>query len=292
MSLVITTVSRDSVVQVSETRLSSLRDRSPLCDDQRKSIVVVGKYTRFVLGWVGLAREPKYSKHDTGQWLREALCAIDAVELPIDRIAAALTGLATQHFGSLPLSAKDKRCQFVLGGWSTASGQQTPFTYVIYNDLIFNGASEDRGQQVLTASGTAAPHFMYSISSFTPIKRPFLVTVIGDFDATSLMVHFRGLRGLLKRRTESRAISAVCRQIVLEAARRRQSTVGKILLGVEMNSEGSTWCSYYNEQGDEELLVPDMLTERGFVANASVRPRVVGDELKIRVHAQVARRAR
>ena len=82
------------------------------------------------------------------------------------------------------------------------------------------------------------------------------------------------------------------RQIVLEAARRRQSTVGKILLGVEMNSEGSTWCSYYNEQGDEELLVPDMLTERGFVANASVRPRVVGDELKIRVHAQVARRAR
>ena len=55
MSFVITSISPETVVQVSDMRLSALSDKSVLSDKQRKSIIVMGRQAHFVLGWVGLA---------------------------------------------------------------------------------------------------------------------------------------------------------------------------------------------------------------------------------------------
>lgn len=218
MSFVITVVSPETVVQVSDTRLSTLPDKSLVCDDQRKSIVVTGSQVHCVLGWVGLARTA--GGHDTGEWLWKQLYGMNAVELPLLQIAGDLTGLATRHFATLPVST-DRRCEFVLGGWHKVSGVRAPFTCVIYNDLTFH---EARGHNppTFTPNLVASPEFMYSVNSFLPVDLPFLVTVIGDFDPTTLMSHFRGLKGLLKKRFRAASsISTVCRQIVLEAARQQ-----------------------------------------------------------------------
>ena len=53
MSFVITVASPEMVVQVSETRLSSLATQSLVSDTQRKSVIVMGKQVHFVLGWTG-----------------------------------------------------------------------------------------------------------------------------------------------------------------------------------------------------------------------------------------------
>jgi hypothetical protein len=287
MSLVVTTSRPESAVQVSETRLSTLRDKLPLPGDQRKSIVVLGKRARFALGWVGFARGPG---HDTGVWLRESLCAIDAVELPLDRLVWDLTGLATRRFATLRASAQDKRCHFILAGWHSVSGQQVPFTCVIYNDLIFHEIDGERDGQIFTPAAAASPSFMCSTSSLTPIKRPFLVTVVGDFDAMSLKIHFQVLKGLLKRGAATSVITAACRRIVLEASRQRENTVGKTLLGVELERSGPGYCSYYNEDGSEEMLFPDVLSTNGLIANPTLTTRIVGGQRIVTMSAQVARR--
>jgi hypothetical protein len=67
MSFVITIVRPETVVQVSDTRLSALVDQSVLSESLRKSLVVKGTETQFVLGWSGLATTD--SGHSTADWL-------------------------------------------------------------------------------------------------------------------------------------------------------------------------------------------------------------------------------
>ena len=55
MSFVITTCSPETVVQVSETRLSDLVTKRRLPGHMRKTFVIRGRQTHFVLGWIGLA---------------------------------------------------------------------------------------------------------------------------------------------------------------------------------------------------------------------------------------------
>ena len=43
MSFIITTISPENAVQISDTRISSLADQSLISDEQRKSLIVRGK---------------------------------------------------------------------------------------------------------------------------------------------------------------------------------------------------------------------------------------------------------
>jgi hypothetical protein len=113
MSFVITTVSSQSVIQVSDTRLSSLADQLVLSENLRKSLIVNGSETRCLLGWSGLATAAR--NHSTGDWIFRVLYEINAVELSPDEIAGKLAKLATVQFRTL--IAADKRCHFLLGGW-------------------------------------------------------------------------------------------------------------------------------------------------------------------------------
>jgi hypothetical protein len=288
MSLVITVVSTKAVVQVSDTRLSSLADRTPRPEKQRKSIIVIGKQACFVLGWVGLALVNDGFK--TGDWLFQELNGMNAVELPLADIAGNLTGLATEQFKKLQVPPKDKCCHFVLGGWHRVSGVPELFTCVIYNDLIFN-AEAHHGQPIWTEAFIAASQFMYSIGSFRPVKTPFNVHAIGSGNPEKLKPHFKVLKSLMERRAGTAAITATCLKIAREAAR-HTPTVGKDLIAVDMDKNGHTHCSYYSGDGAEEILVPDIISLRGSSTHATLRAMLSGNQVTLRVQAKVVRRTK
>ena len=280
MSFVITCVSPESVVQVSDTRTSALSDGKVISEGQRKSIVVMGGQAHFVLGWVGLAT---CVGHNTGDWIYQQLYGMNALDLPLDRIASELTGLATEHFATLPVSPKDRRCHFVLGGWRKDSGVQRPFTCVIYNDLVFH-ASKGRGHAIFTDAPEAAPSFLCSTASFLEVKRPFYVFPIGDISPKT-RAHFSGLKSLMKKRPGTAAISAVCRQIALEAAT-HTTTIGRNLISTEMDNKGIVRSSYYSEGGTETIVIPDILSMQGTLLNATLAYSIEGDQITVKLRGK------
>ena len=284
MSFVITCISPESVVQVSDMRLSALSDKSLLSDKQRKSIVVMGKQAHFVLGWVGLA---KIGNHDTGDWLYKQLYGMNAVDLPLDRIAGDLTGLATRDFAMLPVSAVDRRCHFVLGGWHKESGAPKPFVCVIYNDLIFH-AAKGHNLAILAPAPAASSEFLYTTASFLAVKRPFYVFGAGDCTSKILRGHFSGLKSLMKKRPGTAAISAVCRQIVLEAAR-HTTTIGRNLISTEMNNRGEVRCSYYSEDGADVIFLPDILSTRGTLLKSTLTASIEGDQVTLKLRGKTVK---
>jgi hypothetical protein len=282
MSFVITVASPELVVQVSETRLSSLPNQYLVCDNQRKSIIVMGKRAHFVLGWTGLARTGNLS-HDTSNWLWQRLYEMNAVQLSLVQILEDLTGLATRDFLALPESARNKRCQFHLAGWHKVAGVPTPFTCLIYNDLTFKAAQRYR-LPIFESTGVASSQFMYCLGSFQAVRAPFLVRVMGDFDAVALSSQFRALKGLLKKKpVEPNRICKVCRGIVLEAARLRPNTVGRNLIEVEMDNKGAIRSSYYPDGDQETMLIPDVLSTRGSLIKGTVRHNIAGDQINIQI---------
>jgi hypothetical protein len=289
MSFVITVASPEIVVQVSETRLSSVATRSLVSDTQRKSLIVMGKQAHFVLGWTGLARTGNLS-HDTGNWLWQRLYEMNAVELPLVQILGDLTGLATQDFLALPESIRNKRCEFHLAGWHMVAGVAVPFTCLIYNDLTFKALQGHR-LPIFESAAVASPQFMYCLGSFQAVRVPFLVRAMGDIDQAALRNHFRGLKYLLKKGVEPTRICAVCRQIVLEAARRRPKTVGRNLIEVEMDNKGAIRCSYYPDGDQETMLIPDILSAHGALIKGTVRHNIVGDQINVQLRGSRITRA-
>jgi hypothetical protein len=289
MSFVITSISPETVVQVSDMRISAISDKSVLSDKHRKSIVVMGRQAQFVLGWVGLA---KAGKHDTGDWVYQRLYEMNAVDLPLDQIAGNLTDLATRHFATLPLSEVDRRCHFVLGGWHKDSGVPKAFRCVIYNDLVFH-AAEGHNAHTLVDAPVAASQFLNTIGSFATsatAKRQYDVFVTGDFTPRKLTAHFSGLKALMKRPAGAAAISAACRQIALEAAR-HTATISRSLISVEMDKRGGVRCSYHSEDGAEVMFIPDILSTQGTLLKSTVATSIVGDQITLKLRGKTVRPA-
>jgi hypothetical protein len=287
MSFVIMPVSPRMVVQVSDTRLSSLADQTSWSEELRKSLVVMGKHAHFVLGWSGFAARHQ-SAYGTTDWLFDQLRGMNAVELPLVEIAGNLTGAATAYFSKLRVI--DKRTHFILGGWQKTSGVLTPFTCVIYNDLVFHSQTARSGKPFFEQSSVAASEFLYSIGSFVPERHQYDVTVIGDFRSKKLTMHFRGLEGMLKKQVPKEVIGATCRQIALEAAQ-HSKTINKNLITVEMDCAGRVFCSYHPEQGTDVMLLPPFLSVSGSATQTTLRANVVGDQITVRFHSKVEKRS-
>jgi hypothetical protein len=283
MSFVITVINTRAVVQVSDTRLSSLADGTPIIDNQRKSIIVVGRHACFLLGWVGLALTNEGFK--TGDWLSQELNAMNAAELPIADIAGNLAGLATERFRKLRVSQKQKCCRLVLGGWHKVSGMRELFTCVIYNDLIFN-AEGNHVRPSWTEAFNAAPQFMYNIGSFRPGKFPYNVHAIGSGNSHKLNPYFKALKGLMERRAGTQAIIDMCVKIAREAARHTR-TIGNDLIAVDMDKNGRTHCSYYSAEGTKAILVPDVISMQGTSIQATIRTILSGDQFIVRARSKV-----
>lgn len=288
MSFIITTVSPETVVQISDTRLSSLDNQSLISDELRKSLIVQGNKAHLVLGWTGLATTG--NGHNTTEWLFKTLFEMNAVELPIDEIVQHLTTSATAHFATL--KALDKRSHFLMGGWEQSGG---PFLCTVSNYVSLDEMAEIQiGPKhhipSMSEVAVAAPAFVACTERFQePRNEHFVVSVMGDFVKSKWERHFHGLKKLLKKRAEASKISSACRQIALAAAAHSPKTIGKNLIGVEMNSAGHATCSFYSEDGGEAVLVPPILSPEGCSTGGTIRTVVSGDGVITRLQAKIAK---
>jgi|SRR5579859_2202569 len=286
MTLVITTVSPETVVQVSDTRLIDLADGSERSDRLRKSLIVTGTQAQFAIGWCGLATDDR--SYRTGDWLFRALYEMNAVKLSPDEIVRNLAQLATSRFGTL--IALDKRCEFALGGWDTSG----PFVGVVSNHHTLNSQEQaDTGPRhhipSFSTERVPANEFKGWIERFRNLtEHDFVVGVIGDCDARKLRTHFEGLNNLLKKRASAATISGACRQIVLEAAN-HSNTIGRDLIALEIDRKGQSQCAYYSEAGAEVMLVPDMLSLQGGSTQMTLRPVLSGGQMKVRLQGKIIR---
>ena len=287
MSFGIGTVRVATVIHLTDTLHTSFADRSVISDALRKSLIVRGTEAQFVISWCGLASANR--GHRTADWLFRTLCEMDAVSLGPEQIVRNLTEVATAHFRSL--RAADKRCEFLLGGWHNSR----PFVGIVsnYADMTSSMPTEsDKRHHIPSFSEAfvAAAKFQGSVQYFwNPTERHYVVSVIGDCNAKALKGHFRGLKGLMKKRVPGQCIIRACRQIAREACC-HSDTIGKNLIGVEMERDGGTYCSYYSEEGIETMLLPDTLSELGSTTQMTISTSLVADQLEMRFRGKIAKR--
>ncbi|MFY9562288.1 MAG: hypothetical protein WAQ52_18810, partial [Terriglobales bacterium] len=230
MSFIITPVSRETTVQVSDTRLTFFRGQAVLTETQRKTLVVLGKQARFVVGWIGFAADETFS-HNTGDWLYETLRNMDAVELTVDDIARRLELSATTDLADL--KADDKRLAFVMAGWQDSE----PFVATVSNYLtVTNKRSPETDSKThhipsITEAPIAASIFKGDIQRYAKkTDRDYIVNVAGDFKPEKLESAFMGLETLMKKRVPASEIAGACRRIALEASNHTK-TIGHNLIG-------------------------------------------------------------
>jgi hypothetical protein len=283
MSFVITTVSLQNVVQVSETRLSSLKDKRALAEDLCKSIIVQGTEAKFAVGWTGLATTVE--GHNTRDWLFRVLLEMDAARLPIAKLMENLVGLATERF--LSLTASDTRCHITLTGWDKLG----PFAGYVSTYVLMNLADQiDEGPKhyipPFSENRVAALVFQGGIQRFRNLsERHFLVGVMGDCDPAKLNTHFRGLKRLLKKRPRAATISGACKQIVWEAAR-HSKTIGTDVVALEMERCGESHLAFYSKEGADLMLFPDSITLHGGITCASLRPVLSEREITLKLRGK------
>ena len=288
MSIVITVVTKNVVVQVSDVRLTSLNDGRPLDQLQRKSMLVVGTDAVFVIGWAGFAQSS--DRHfNTGDWLFRALNHIRAFELPLAGVAGNLTGEATYAFNRLREPQKRKGCRFVLGGWHRTGGNAELFTGVIFNDLIYNSQSQ-HGQSVWSESPTVNTQFMYSLASFAPLEFPYNVHIIGSVKKPEwIQGELRVLRKVMDNRGGAAAIARGCVDIARKAAG-YTGTIGKDLIIVTLNKNGVLNSAFLSENGTQEWVVPDVITPKGGTTQGTIRAILSGDEISVKFRAKGLKR--
>jgi hypothetical protein len=288
MSIVITVVTKNVIVQVSDVRLTFLNDGKRLDELQRKSMLVVGTDAVFVIGWAGFAQSS--DRHfNTGDWLFRALNHIRAFESPLADIAGNLTGEATYAFNRLREPQNRKGCRFVLGGWHRTSGNAELFTGVIFNDLIYNSQPQ-HGQSVWSESSTANTQFMYSLASFAPLEFPYNVHIIGGVQKPEwIQRELRVLRKVMDNRGGVAAIARACVNIARKAAG-YTSTISKDLIIVTLKKNGGFNFAFLPEKGTQEWLVPDVITAKGGTTQGTIRATLSGDEISVKFRARGLKR--
>lgn len=257
MSLIITVLLPEYVVQVSDMRLTDLDTGQPIEESQKKIVILAGKHARLVLGWVGLAC---FGAHNTGDWLTEQLVASKAADLNIADIAQVLKEGATAQIANLRIAAGPKRTSFVMAGWYRTREGFAPTLVRISNC--------EQGSD-WTLMREALPKFdvtSLGLSAKRPIRKPHAILVSGreeaadDFDR-----HFQGLQRLLKRSPEAVQVRNVCVEIMREAAAMPSygETIGRNLITVEMHRDHGAISTWYHPEDLSNAVehIPDIITQ-------------------------------
>ena len=262
MSLILTALVPEFVVQVSETRVSFKNGRPPR-DDQRKTLVFFGDRFRGLVGWVGLAEAGP--KHNTGDWLVDEFHVL--TRKPVGDIATALATRATKHFERF---RDDKGavmpCEFVLAGWYNARTGPEPVVVTISNFTM------EPGHLPLTRREFSARPC--AVSKRRPVKRPVVIAVSGWEDAADdFRARFVGLGRVLRRRgTNAAVVQNVLIDVMRRAARKYGEDVGPVgssIITVVLPRDAEAIAAFYPWRGAKtpaeyhpDLVTPDMVMKR------------------------------
>ena len=280
VSIVITAVTPYAVVQVSDMQVTAFKDGTILSARQRKSLALKGQRVVALFGWAGLAT---IGGHNTGQWLHGQLDAIRAVDLSLGDIAKALEDSATLHFATLPQT--DKRCSFAIGGlFVTPVNNIEPFFCGVTNCEVGHSAKLASRASVKFETNLAL------ISRTRRSKHPYILMVSGDEQtASELLLYWRGIRGLLKRRVGISQIAGACLQAARAVADKQEQksqkdprfvkTVGRNLLVVGIDSaSGAIQSLFFPEDGSQaQALAADVLSADVSTRDVIVESRVNAD---------------
>jgi hypothetical protein len=291
MSIVITVVTKDVVVQVSDVQLTSLDDGKPLDEKQRKSALVVGTDAAFVIGWTGFAKSNFVNssgwQFKTGDWLFNTLNHIKAYEKPLVNILGDLTGQADFAFNRLADPQAIKGIHFVLGGWHRKNGVAELFTAVVFNDMMFNE------QQQLIESPTVDTKFLYSLGAFRPVESPHLVHVDSPGRTQDKLKwteeKMRILRIVMSNQGGEQAIVRACVDVIRQAADWTR-TISKEVIVATLKQSGDFTTDYLSKDDKEERLVPDIITPSLATTQGTIKSIFSGDEVSQTFNAQGLKR--
>ena len=131
MTLIITSISKDRVVQVSDRRLTT--PMGDIYDDSANKAIAVGMgYVHFVASYTGLAYIGHLTDENrTDRWLQYHLGSITrSGELSLGNICEALSRRATDTMSRLRVEQRRKGLKVVLAGFDRANG---PFRATVSN---------------------------------------------------------------------------------------------------------------------------------------------------------------
>ena len=282
MSMVVTVVTENVVVQVSDVQLTSLDDGKPLDEKQRKSAVVIGTDAAFVIGWTGFAKSSN-KEFKTGVWLFNTLNHIKAYEQPLVKILGDVTGQADVAL-SLPDPLAVKGTRFVLGGWYRKNGKVELFAAVIFNNLVMDE------QRQLVERPMVDTKFLYSLGDFLPVEYPHLVRVDSPGAKEDWVEEqVRILRKVMSNQAGEQAIVRACVDVIRRAAG-WTTTISKAVIVATLKKSGEYTTTHLSENDEEERLVPDIITPNGATTQATIKAIVAGDEVSGTFNVQVLRR--
>lgn len=136
MTLNITTVAPDCIVQASDRRMVAMPSGKPESDSANKGLILEAEDGVFAITYAGIGR---YAAKRTDIWLAERMADEGVPELPICKGISMIADLATDWFRKFPKSA-DRRHTFVVAGWEQGS-QPTPRLWSIGNCLADDGGT-------------------------------------------------------------------------------------------------------------------------------------------------------
>lgn len=288
MSMVVTVVTENVVVQVSDVQLTSVDDGKPLDEKQRKSAVVIGTDAAFVIGWTGFAKSSN-KEFKTGGWLFNTLNHIKAHEKPLADILGDVTGQADVAFYPLPDPLAIKGTRFVLGGWYRKDGSAEPFTAIIFNNLMVNEQGNALEPQLID-SPTVDTKFLYSLGNFLPVENRHAVRVDSPGAKEEwVKEQVRILRKVMSNQAGEQAIVRACVDVIRRAAG-WTTTISKAVIVATLKKSGEYTTTHLSDNDEDERLVPDIITPNGATTQATIKAIVAGDEVSGTFNAQVLQR--
>ena len=222
MTLVLSCITRDFIVQVSDRRLTWLNgpNSGSVADDERNKAVVV--CNRLVFAYSGLA---EIGSLRTDDWLLEVIRRATVKSYNVRAVVSAIATEATDAFRRLVLSRHLKRHAFVAAGWVKLA-REAPLVPVI---VSISNAVDDRWRWQRVASD----QFIVLHALLRPSGRAELRCTGQHLEELKA----KRLRRQIDRCIEHNAGPGACVEILAKAIRdaaRTRDTIGANLLAVSL----------------------------------------------------------
>lgn len=258
MTLIITVLTANKVLQASDRRLTSTTDGSVLDDEANKAVCVGCKDAYFSIAYTGLASiNTMNGTMKTDEWLLGYLISIYAFQMDVSSISKALEGFLTTTFSPFP--KENKRATFVLAGYK----HYRPFRVIISNFEREN----------LWPPGEAQNRFL---SYFGWMKKndhtetAYSIAISGTRQAVSRAIIWK-LKGLIRnnffQEKESKIVADTLVSLIREAAdtARFGQYIGRNCMVVTMtpNPNDGFVAKYYPAKASPYQYTPHLLTPPG-----------------------------
>lgn len=256
MTLVITALKPQFVVQLSDMRLTDLSTQAVRNEEQRKTIVLTTTDARVAVGWCGFAHD-RHNRNNTGDWLMDVLPQLASQQpaLRLPELVDELVRRATTHFGSIAESQDDKACSIVMAGWASPKPDiAVPFVARVSN------CEDEHWQRLPHARPTFDSAWLWP-SEKQP-RPPAMVIVSGTQQATT-QERVKAIGLLLRRDPTPTEVMNACLQVMREAVRHPTSggLIGRNWVGIEMRVDSlEAVAHYFPEHDSAQQFMPNFIT--------------------------------